>query len=226
MTKRLAQSLDLKKGDQVLVVPSKGLQKPVYMPIAGIVESMFGLSVYADYDYLNRMVDQTNAVSKTYLKTSQTPEQKRVFLRQIKELPGIQTFTDNHADQKTMEVEFVQKMGGMVYPLILFGAVIFLGSILNSSLISIIERQREIATFRALGYTPMEIGGTFLRENMIINVADAILGLPVGWLLLKGLAMQYTNELYAMPCIVSRQSWILTMVLVGGVRAHGPVHDS
>ncbi|MFH1954140.1 MAG: ABC transporter permease [Pseudomonadota bacterium] len=213
MNRRLATILDVGKGDYVRMVPTKGDQRPVNLLVADIVESMFGMSVYADYNYLNRLVDEAAAVSRVQLKAQMTTAQQRDFLRAIKRYPELQTFGDTAQEEKIMEATFVTKMAGEVHPLILFGAVIFFGSILNASLIAIVERQREIATFRVLGYQRGEIGSIFLRENLLQNMLGAFLGLPLGWWLLKMQAEEFTNDMYSMPCIVSTSSWFYSIGL-------------
>ncbi len=105
------------------------------------------------------------------------------------------------------------KLSGMAYPMVLFGAVIFLGAILNASLIGVIERQREIATYRVLGYRPMEVGAMFLRENLVQNIAGIVLGLPLGWELLTAMCAQYSNDMYVMPVIMFGKSWIMSVGL-------------
>ena len=43
--------------------------------------------------------------------------------------------------------------------IVMFAGVIFFSSLLNSSLIGLAERRREVATLRVLGYTPWQVGG-------------------------------------------------------------------
>ena len=58
--------------------------------------------------------------------------------------------------------------------------MIFFASLLNTSLIGLAERRREVATLRVLGYGAWQIGGFFLRESMIINVLGTLLRLSAG----------------------------------------------
>ena len=154
MARRLGRELGLSLGDRVRVVPTQGLQRPVEMPVAGFIDSLFGLCVYADYDYLNRQIGEAGALSTMQLKGKPTPLTNRTFLRRIKAWPDLADYAETAFQRQVLQNTFVNKLGAMVYPLILFGAVIFFGAILNGSLISIMERTREIATFRVLGYQP------------------------------------------------------------------------
>jgi len=213
MARRLGEELGLSPGDRVRVTPTQGLQRPLDLPVAGFIDSLFGLCVYADYDYLNRQICEVGAVSSLQLKGIPSSHEMRGFLRQIKSWPELADYAETGFQKQSLQDTFVNQMGQMVYPLILFGAVIFFGAILNGSLISIIERAREIATFRVLGYQPSEIGAIFLRENLIQYGIGAILGLPLGWWLLWGINSQYTNDMYSVPTLVAPMSWVKTVVL-------------
>ncbi|MBW1784456.1 MAG: FtsX-like permease family protein, partial [Deltaproteobacteria bacterium] len=216
MARRLGKELGLSPGDRVRVTPTQGLQRPVELPVAGFIDSVFGLCVYANYDYLNRQIGESGALSALQLKGQPAPQGMHGLLRQIKSWPDLANYAKTSFQKQVLQNTFVNQMGQMVYPLILFGAVIFFGAILNGSLISIIERAREIATFRVLGYQPGEIGAIFLRENMIQYGIGALLGLPLGWWLLWGINSQYTNDMYAVPTIVAHMSWVKTVVLSFG----------
>ncbi len=218
MANRLAEKLGLAKGDMVRVVPTKGDQRPHLFKVAGFINSMFGLAAYADYEYLNASLGEEGDVSAVQLRTVQTPSQKRAFLKDLMRYPSLMNVEDASNQSAIMYQTFVEKMGGVAYPLIFFGAVIFFGSILNASLIAIIERQRDIATYRVLGYQTGEIGRMFLRENLLVNLTGLLLGLPLGWYLLKGMAALYTNDMYAMPAVMTGASWAwsvgLTLIFV------------
>ena len=213
MARRLGEELGLSVGDRVRVTPTQGLQRPVDLPVSGFIDSLFGLCVYADYDYLNRQISEAGAISAVQLAGIPTRREVRKFLRHIKSWPDLANYAETSFVKQVMQNTFVNQMGQMVYPLILFGAVIFFGAILNGSLISIIERTREIATFRVLGYQPREIGAVFFRENAIQYGVGAFIGLPLGWWLLWSINSQYTNDMYSVATIVEPMSWIKTVIL-------------
>jgi len=210
MTRRLAEFLGVREGGSVTIVPIKGLRRPVEAPVTHVIDSTVGLAVYADYRWLNRLMGESEAVTGVHLLARQTTAEKKAFLRNLKRYPSLESVSDVRAEQAKMEHEFVDLMNVTTTILILFAGVIFFGSILNGSLIALAERTREIATFRALGYRRIEVGTIFLRENLLVNLTGAVIGLPLGWLMLYGLAVGFQNDLYAMPCIVFPVTWVLT----------------
>ena len=213
MTERLARQLDVAAGETLTFVPVRGVKYPVELEVAATIKSMIGLSVYADYGYLNSLVGEAGAVNEIQLKARQTTAQTTGFFRYLKESPLIESLNVIGETKSTLKKQMTGAMQGMSMIMIIFAGVIFFGSILNGSLIAISERRREIATFRVLGYRTTEIGGMFIRENMLVNLAGALLGLPVGYWMLQGLATQFTNDAYTMPCVVSGASWIWTIIL-------------
>lgn len=213
MSRRLAESLALDSGDVVLITPTKGLQETQAVRVAQVVDSMFGLEVYADYRYLNSLVHEEAAVSSLLLRTQMTPAERESFLLGCKNFPGLTNIGDRILQRGLLQTSFVDKLGAMAYPMILFGAVIFFGSILNASLIGIIERKREIATYRVLGYSPMQVGNLLLRENLVVNLAGVALGLPLGAWMIQAMSVQFRNDMYAMPAVVSPFGWSMSIGL-------------
>ena len=98
--------------------------------------------------------------------------------------------------------------------LVLFSGIVFFGSVVNSSLVSLAERQREVATFRAMGYGPWQVGGLFLRENLGVNSIGTLLGLPFGYGLVYLTSLAYEqNDLIRLPVVSAPWVWMATVAL-------------
>ena len=213
MSTRVADALDLNAGDTVRMVPVKGVRAARDVPVAGVVEAAFGLAVYADYDYLNRLVGESAAVSGVQLEARHTPEHRREFFRNLKRYPNVQGVVAVSELKREMDEEFIAQLLVMAVAIIVFAGVILFGSILNASLIALSERQREVATFRAMGYRPDEVGGIFLRENMLVNVIGAVAGVPLGYWLIYLMAVEFSNDLYTMAAVFKPSSMLVTVVI-------------
>lgn len=213
MSERLAEQLGLRAGETVSFVPVRGVRRARTLPVVNTVKSMFGLSVYADYGYLNRLAGETAAVTELQVRAHPNRSERKAFLEQLKKFPRLQSLTVIAEVKEVLRRQMTGSMQAMTTIMILFAGVIFFGSILNGSLIAIAERRREIATFRVLGYRPSEIGGIFIRENLLTNMIGAVLGLPFGYWMLKGLARQYTTDAFTMPAVVNPAAWAGTVAL-------------
>ena len=213
ITKRLAEHLHVKPGDYITFTTIRGIRTPHSVKVVNTVESTIGIHIYTSYNYLNNLLGEDHIVTNVLLKAQQTPEQKTKFLEELKKIPTLTSYNDTKIAEQQFNDEMRGSFSSMIFSMIFFAAIIFFGSILNSALISISERKREIATFRVLGYRPSEIGSLFLRETLLINMTGAVVGLPLGYLLLYGTCYSFSNDMYSMPCIINISSYAWTLIL-------------
>jgi putative ABC transport system permease protein len=213
LTKRLAEILHLSPGDRFTIVPVKGERRPVEVIVARIADSYMGLSAYADIDYLSRLVGESFAMTGAQLETSGDAKQLATLYRELKEKPKIETVQSRTAMVEQVMETLLQNQFIFIGVLVLFSGVVFFGSIVNSSMVNLAERQREVATFRALGYSEGQIGGMFLRESLVTNLTGTILGLPVGWGLTWLTAVSYNNDLIRIPVVSAPWVWWITLGL-------------
>ena len=180
MSAKLAEILHLERGDLVTFQPIKGQRERLQAPVLEISESYVGTAVYADLQFLSRLVHEEFAVNGIQLAVDGNREHLAELYSQLKRLPAVEAINRRADMVENLEKTIVQNMMGFIVFLVLFAGVIFFGSILTASLISLAERQREVATLRVLGYGPWRIGGLLLRESMIVTVLGTLLGMPLG----------------------------------------------
>jgi putative ABC transport system permease protein len=213
VTQRMAEHLNVKPGDSFTIIPVRGVRTPRKIEVANIIESTFGLGIYLDYEYLNSIMNENAAITSIFLKSDQTDKLRYAFFKEVKKYPQLSSVSSVATQKIKMKKEFVEKMKSMTLVMIGFAAVIFFGSILNAAMVSFSERNREIATFRIVGYRPLEIGDIFLREIGLVNFTGAILGLPLGYAMLYGMSKMFQNDVYSMPCEIAFSSWIYAVIL-------------
>ncbi len=98
---------------------------------------------------------------------------------------------------------FVQIMDSMV--LILVIAAVILGTVVlyNLGVMSYVERSRELATLKVLGFRSRKIGRLLISQNVWLTVIGVVLGLPAGvgvlYWLLTALAPEYELKLMLGP---------------------------
>lgn len=104
------------------------------------------------------------------------------------------------------------------------GAIMAVGATLGAvnSLYSIVDsRQREIATLRALGFSPAAVVLAVLLESMLLALPGALLGSVLAWLLFNGLTASpfgYSFQLsVTLSLAVLGIEWALAMGLLGGL---------
>lgn len=213
MAERLMAQLEIHASDVVGFVPIKGEKRRQVVEVAAGTHSMLGLAVYADYHWLNRLMGQQGGVSEVRIRVSHDSSAERDFLAAIGKLKNIETISDLKQQKISLVRQFDTAMRAMAVIMILFAAVIFFGTILNGTLIALSERSREMATMRTMGYYNHEVARLFLRENLVINVAGALFGLPLGYWLLTASMQEFVTDAYSYPAVLYPKSCFLTIML-------------
>lgn len=149
MTRMLADILHLEVGDEVTIRPVRGERRDLIAPISAITDTFLGLSVYADFHYLNSLVGEEFAVSGLQLATSSAAGSSRALHKELKELPAIQAVSTRAHMIQNLKDTVIDTQKTFIGVLIVFAGIIFFGSVLNNSLISLAERQRSSDVSRA-----------------------------------------------------------------------------
>lgn len=223
--RKLAEILHVEEGDMVAFEPVKGLRRTRRVPVVRIVDGYLGLVAYANIGYLSRLVGEEFTLNGAQLRVNPEPSTRRALLAAIKELPAVQSVVSRKGMIRNMESTFIQNLWIFVGMLIVFAGVVFFGGILNSALVSLSERRREIATLRVLGYGTREIGHMLFRENMIVVLAGTLLGMPLGYAMTWAVAVMYDTEMFRFPVVYSLGTFLWTLALAIGftLAAHVPV---
>lgn len=222
LSRKLADLLDLRPGDPVRLEISQGLRQVVHVPVVEIADTYLGLSAYADLHWLSRLINEEFALTRVQLAVEADPAARAALYRELKRLPAVQSIDSRSHTIANLEDTLIRNQKFFITILVLFAGAMFFGSVLNASLVSLAERRREVATLQVLGYTPREIGGFFLRESTLVNLAGAIVGIPLGYVLSWRVASTQDTELFRIPLILP--TWIpFAAVLLGtafGLCAH------
>lgn len=215
MTERMARELRVAPGESVRFFPVRGAAEELVLPVRSVVYSTLGLAVYADRRYLERVMGErsalTGAVAAFADRTS--PGVRRAFLEELTRRSRIESVIDIAQEKAATKRQFDQAMRGTAVVMILFAGVILFGSILNGALISLEERRREVATLRVLGYDDGAVGALFLREILLVNLAGALLGLPLGYAALMAFVQVYQTDAYAFPGVIRPAGYLFALLL-------------
>jgi putative ABC transport system permease protein len=224
MTRKLADLLAVHPGDLLLVKPIKGLRQIQAVPVVEISDSYVGLSIYADINYLSRLIGEEMALTGVELQTDPRSAPHEELLKELKEMPALESYSARaNAIRNLVETALKAQMIFIVL-LTLFAGVIFFCSMLNTSLIALAERQREVATMRVMGYTEYQVGGYFLRESFVINALGTLLGLPLGYALTLWLTyVRFDTEMFRFPLVSPPLAWlgVIGLAIVFCLAAHG-----
>jgi putative ABC transport system permease protein len=213
VTRRLAEIMHLRPGSRLSLIPVKGERRPVVVTVAQVADSYLGLAAYADIHFLSELVGESLAMTGVQIQVN--PRQRTLLFQQLKHTPGVEGVQSRGDVIQKLQETLLQNQYVFIGVLVGFAGVIFFASIVNASMINLAERQREVATFCALGYTRWQIGSIFLRESLLTSLPGALLGLPVGYGLTWLTAFSYNNDIVRLPVITA--PWIFVTTLLSAI---------
>jgi putative ABC transport system permease protein len=212
LSRKLGKLLGVGPGDMLTVIPTRGRRDELRMPVTELSDSYIGMAVYADIRYLSRLMGEEFAINGVQMATDNRPAARAELFRALKELPAVQA-VNARADVISNLQFIVETQRIFISFVVIFAGVIFFSSLLNTSLISLAERRREVATLRVLGYTEWQVGALFLRESLVVNSFGTLLGLPLGYLLAWSLSIMYDTEMFRFPLVTPPNVWYGTVMM-------------
>ena len=133
--------------------------------------------------------------------------------------PTVQVQT--RAQFESSQISGVNQLLGLVYALLALAVFIALIGIVNTLMLSVFERTREIGLLRAVGMKRRQIRSMVRSESVIISVFGAVIGIVVGTGLGLALvtALKLSNS--SVP-VVSLVVFLVLSALLGLVAATWP----
>ncbi len=208
---QVARSLRVKAGDSLYIEPLSGKITRTYeVKIAGIVKEYLGLSAYADVHFLSRLLQSESLVSSLLLRVEKGKE--RELTEWLKDLPAVSGSSIKQDTYEKYREMLLESMDIWNVFLLIFSGVIAFSIIYNSTTISVMERSRELATLRVMGFTVDEVGDIVFNENYLLSFVGLILGYPFGLLVCLWLIKAFETDLYRLPFYIHPRTYLLTAI--------------
>ena len=138
--------------------------------------------------------------------------------RPIDDIAASSIITGKQDKQSLMDSydSFMGILNVMVAVLVLAAAVLGTVVLYNLGIMSYLERSRELATLKVLGFRDKQISRLLISQSIWLTVAGVAIGLPAGvwvlWYLCKQLASEYELKVY-----VGAPTVVISLLLTFGV---------
>ena len=111
-----------------------------------------------------------------------------------------------------------QEMMGMMYAFfffsLAFGSALSFAELFNMTSVSVVERRREFATLRMLGYRVREIERMMYIELAFVCTAGMLAGFPLAILTVKGFQALYNSDVFNMVFVIYPWTYGITVAAV------------
>ena len=212
ISERVAEILDLRRGDMVTVEATTGKRRVTRVPVTEVINSYFGLGVFMRISALDDLLDDGARVSG--VRFSYDKAQEAALFKAVKTTPAIAAIALNRVSLVKFRETLAQNITYMVTIYTTLAIIITFGVVYNSARIQLSERARELASLRVLGFTRGEVSWVLLSELAILTTV----AIPLGWLLGYGfgwmLMQSFSSDLYRVPFIIDQATYAIAALIV------------
>lgn len=184
--KNLAQEMEIKVGDYVYITfkNALGMYDSIELLVSGIIDapdpSVNYSSAFITLNTANEIIG-TAGVTEIAVKTDNYKKYKEYEKDLKKSLPAYQILNWRKLGEAAIAAAEADTITTYIY--VFFIAVIALVGIINTLLMSVLEKKREIGTLKALGMTNKEVSALFVFEGTMIGFFGSVFGVILGVLL-------------------------------------------
>jgi putative ABC transport system permease protein len=212
LTTKLGEILGVKPGDILTVEVLEGSRPVREVSVTGLVDELLGVQAYIDINALNRLMREGQTISGAYLSVDSHLSAR--LYSDLKRIPAITGISTREASLNSFKEISAENLKIMTNMLVIFACIITFSVVYNSARIALVERGRELASLRIIGFTKAEIAFILLGEQAIVT----LLAIPVGFALGYGIAAlmssAFNSELYRLPLIVTNATYGFTFIVV------------
>lgn len=188
ITKKIAETLSLREGDSFSLTTDSG--ETVELRVTGVCDNYLRHFVVIDLASL----PETRA--NTALLSCGADDDSAALAASLRAENGVNYVSLTKQERELME-NSMRSMDVLIAMVVLCSGALAFITLFNLTNINIMERVREIATVKVLGFYPRETAAYVLRENVLLSVLGAAFGLLLGkglhYIIIRALVVDYMS---------------------------------
>lgn len=214
MSEQIAEKLHVRNGDVVLLDSIWAKDEKIKVRVEQIVPQYLGANVYLNQDALLKLLKQGDMATSALLSMDLQ------YVDDLKDRYRTSKVVGNMEVRQEMIDKYQQLIGSSAYTLwvmAVMAVVTGFAIVYNSSIISLAERKRELASLRVMGMTPREVMEVISVEQWLIGAAGMMAGVPLAIAMNKAISKSMSSDLYTLPAITGPDA--LLQAFIGTVLA-------
>jgi len=211
LTEKLAKLLDVSVGDTIELYFDDVTKYQV--TIAAISENYLSHYVYISSEYFCRLFGEEPEYNQLYLKTRELSEaEKETFSEEMLADDAVDSVT--YVEELQEDVAVMMKSMEMVIIVLIVAAGLLAFIVLyNLNNINIIERRRELATLKVLGFYDLEVANYVYRENVLLTILGTLAGVIMGVFLHRFVIMTVEVDMMMFGRDIEWPSYVYSVLL-------------
>jgi len=211
ITEKLAKLLNVSVGETIELYYDDVTTYPV--KIADIAENYMFHYVYMSAEYYRTLFGEEPEYNQLYLKTMALSEgDKEAFSGEMLLDEAVDSVTYVEELQESVAV-MMQSLELVVVVLIIAAGMLAFIVLYNLNNINIIERRRELATLKVLGFYDMEVGSYVYRENVLLTLLGILAGIVMGFFLHRFVILTVEVDMMMFGRTIEWPSYLYSVLL-------------
>ena len=210
INERLSQVLELNTGDTISFTIE---ERPYSARITGITENYAGNMMYMTPKFFEKLTDKETKYNLVYTQvTDEAREYEREIANEWMKKDEIMTVSMLNEQLESI-LSTLDSLNVIVVVLVICAGLLAIVVLYNLTNINISERVREIATIKVLGFYDMETANYIYRENIILTVTGALVGIPLGRVFISFIVESIQMDMVMFPQQINLLSYISGFML-------------
>ena len=178
ITEKIAKMKNLSVGDTIAIDNGDGIKRDI--KISDICEHYVGHAIYMTPAYYKEVYHRSPSDTMIFAKLDNTSEKAENTLgNNLMKLDQVDSVTFYSGIAASFE-DTIDSLSFIVVVLIISAGLLAFVVLYNLTNVNISERLREIATIKVLGFYDKEVSQYVYRENIILTLIGAFVGIFVG----------------------------------------------
>jgi putative ABC transport system permease protein len=210
LTEGLAESLGVKRGDTITV---EALNKPGSerkIAVKGIVEQYMGGSAFMEVGALNEVLREGSTINAALVNLRYNSEE---FAGDIEGMPYVQSVKEPD-DMVKQYNEYMGLIYAYIGVIVALSCIMGFAIIYNTTTISIMERKRELASLRIMGFTNKQVAELIFNENTAVSAMGLIIGMPLGMYMAAQILKLMPEDMISLPLVIFPKTYVLAAATV------------
>ncbi|HET8799465.1 MAG TPA: FtsX-like permease family protein [Thermoanaerobaculia bacterium] len=212
LTRKLAEILEVREGDDVIVEAMTAPRPVARMRVAALLDESIGLGAYTARENVNRFMREGPSLSSAALAVE--PAQAAKLYATLKAMPGVAAVPLREVMLASFRKTVLENIYMSASMVVAFACVIAFGVIYNGARIALSERGRDLASLRVLGFSKREAGAMLLGEQAILTLVSIPIGFLGGWAICLWIAHLFDSEVYRLPLVISARTYALSFLVI------------
>lgn len=212
LAQQYADFFDIGVGDMLTIEVREGRRPTLEVPVAGFVKALVGTPAYMKKDALDRALREPGRISGALLKID--PDKREAIYKRIKDMPMAAGVSLRREAYSNFRKVLDEGPGTFSRIMLFISIVIAVGVVYNNARIAFIERERDLATLRILGFSKIETGYVLLGELAALTIIALPVGSLIGFLLWSYVATAMSTDLYMIPIVVREDGFGYAAIVV------------